>query len=217
MLKRQLLFGTVALLGLGTTVAEAAPVEKVSVKGEQSHMVEYTVKPGDNLYRVSLNHGADLTEVAKTNDLIIGEIISPGDVLYIPEGGSTPQTKNLSYGAQLAPWQYNTLLAVVQQEAGYDYHSALAVMSVITNRVDNGAYGGDTIWEVVTAPGQFEAYGAGHFEKHLGNIAPETEKAVQDALKGHKTVSYLNFWTDDYAAQKGVSGVNIGGNVYFNL
>lgn len=183
----------------------------------------YTVQPGDNLYRIALTHDVPLEDLARDNAIEQLELIHPGDTLIIKENktrvtrgvADSSSESNLVYGEELEKWQYNTLLAVVQQEAGFDYDSALAVMSVITNRVDAKGFD-DTVWGVVTARSQFEAYGAGHYKRHLGNITEDTRRAVKEALSGKKTVTYLNFWSDWYAEQKGVSGPNIGGNVYFN-
>ena len=216
MLKSHLIIGSLALLSIG----QMGTVEAVGLQPSEHNVVEYTVKPGDNLYRISLNHQSELKEVLTLNNFAADETIHPGDRVVLPiekeEEKEEISAKAGIYGQQLEDWQYNTLLAVVQQEAGYNYESALAVMSVITNRVDAGAYGGDTVWEVITAKSQFEAYGAGHYQKHLGNIDPQIERAVSEALSGKKTVSYLNFWEANYAAKKGQSGQNIGGNVYFN-
>lgn len=183
----------------------------------------YTVEPGDNLYRIALTHNVPLEDLARDNAIEQLELIHPGDTLIIKENktegaGRVPDSSsesNLVYGEELDKWQYDTLLAVVQQEAGFDYDSALAVMSVITNRVDAKEFD-DTVWGVITARGQFEAYGAGHYKRHLGNITEDTKRAVEESLFGKKTVTYLNFWSDWYAEQKGVNGPNIGGNVYFN-
>lgn len=212
MLKSHLIIGSLALLSIG----QIGTVEAAGLQPAERNVVEYTVKPGDNLYRISLNHQSELKEVLTLNNFATDETIYPGDTILLPTDKEEAVVKSGVYGQYLEDWQYNTLLAVVQQEAGYNYESALAVMSVITNRVDAGAYGGDTVWEVITAKSQFEAYGAGHYQKHLGNIDPEIERAVSEALSGKKTVSYLNFWEANYAAKKGQSGQNIGGNVYFN-
>lgn len=46
----------------------------------------YTVKKGDNLYRIALNHQIDLDDLFKWNGLD-SELIHPGDVLIVSEEG----------------------------------------------------------------------------------------------------------------------------------
>ena len=109
---------------------------------------------------------------------------------------------------------------VVQQESGgQDYDATLAVMSVITNRIDAGWYQ-DSVWGVITARGQFEAYGAGHYLRHQGKVTDITKQAVKDGLNGKKNVTVVNFWSDWYYNESGrydAEAITIGGNTFFNL
>lgn len=111
--------------------------------------------------------------------------------------------------------QYSVLIAVVRQEGGDSYESAYAVMSTIVNRVNQGGWGSG-VWGVITAPGQFEAYGAGHYYRHLGVSHPSVEQAIQDVLSYGPNHSMNSFWESGYADMMGRSGVDIGGNRYFN-
>lgn len=111
--------------------------------------------------------------------------------------------------------QYSVLIAVVRQEGGDSYESAYAVMSTIVNRVNQGGWGSG-VWGVITAPGQFEAYGAGHYYRHLGVPHPAVEQAIQDVLSYGPNHSMNSFWESGYADMMGRSGVDIGGNRYFN-
>lgn len=111
--------------------------------------------------------------------------------------------------------QYSVLIAVVRQEGGDSYESAYAVMSTIVNRVNQGGWGSG-VWGVITAPGQFEAYGAGHYYRHLGVSHPAVEQAIQDVLSYGPNHSMNSFWESGYADMMGRSGVDIGGNRYFN-
>lgn len=192
---------------------------------EKAHAQEdlntHTVLKGDNLWRISLNNHVSLEDLMAQNGLT-SDLIHPGDKLSIPSKKEpVPEEKSvLAYGNELTDAQYQTLLMVVQQESGgRDYDATLAVMSVITNRVDVSWYQ-DSVWEVVTAKGQFEAYGAGHYLRHEGKITDTTRQAVADALSGKKNVDVLNFWSDWYYYQQGrydEEAVNIGGNIFFNL
>ena len=187
----------------------------------------YTVKTGDNLYHIALTHNCSLDSLKSLNNQT-DNLIHPGDILKIPpkEKGTQPNTKKnsyrkgQSYGQELTEEQYITLLEVVQQESGgHDYDAVLAVMSVITNRVDSDWHP-NTVWSVITAKGQFEAYGAGHYKRHRGKVTDITKQAVRDGLNGKKNVSVLNFWSDWYYKKQGRNdeeAINIGGNVFFNL
>lgn len=126
----------------------------------------------------------------------------------------------------LLDWQYAILCAVVQQESvgltqeelipENAYDSALAVMSSITNRVDANTWYGSDVYDVITAPSQYESFGENHYKKQLGNILDVVKQAVNDGLNGKKNHNYLNFRAKGYADTYGFKGVNIGGNVYFN-
>ena len=152
---------------------------------EDTHIVE----SGDTLWRISVDNHVSLDSLMIRNSLV-GDLIHPGDELSIPHTkqpvltSSTSYTPAKMYGNELTKEQYETLLMVVQQESGgQDYNAVLAVMSVITNRVDTNGYD-DTVWGVITASGQFEAYGAGHYLRHEGKITQTTKDAVDDGQIG---------------------------------
>lgn len=209
-------------------------IEVTANTQEDTHIVE----SGDTLWRISVDNHVSLDSLMTRNGLV-GDLIHPGDELSIPHTKQPVLTSSTSsapakvygnelskeqpakiYGNELSKEQYETLLMVAQQESGgQDYNAVLAVMSVITNRVDTNGYD-DTVWGVITASGQFEAYGAGHYLRHEGKITQTTKDAVNDALNGKKNVDVLNFWSDWYYNEKGRSdseAINIGGNVFFNL
>ncbi len=101
--------------------------------------------------------------------------------------------------------------AVVQQEGGSSYEGALAVISCMMNRVDQGR--GDLV-SVIKAPGQFAAYLDGAYTKYLGNSSAEVKQAVTDCVEGGKrSHSYVNFRS---YPQSDVASYNICGNWYFN-
>lgn len=182
----------------------------------------YTIESGDNLYRIALNYGVDMYDLAAYNGISIESTIYPGQTLTIPSAVIAETEKQevgrntAYYGSNLTQAQYEVLCAVVQQEAGADsYEGLAAVMSVITNRVDAGWMGATNVYEVITTAYQFEAYGAGHYEKHLGNISDATIQAVNDGLAGVKSTSATSFRSTSYAAQNGYTGVDIDGNTFF--
>lgn len=205
----------------------------------------HTVEKGENLYRIALNNGFSVDEVALYNHIDKKETIHPKDKIYLPDKSETkevtavkeePKVKpepvvevkeeKSTYGNGLLDWQFSILCAVVQQESigltsveqlpSNAYDSALAVMTSITNRVDANSYYGSDVYGVISAPSQYESFGAKHYEKHLGKILDVTKQAVNDGLKGKKSHNYLNFRSKSYADAYGFAGVNIGGNVYFN-
>lgn len=230
---------SVALLGFGATFLDNVDTvfAKEDVVIEKDSLNYHVVQKGENLFRISLNNGLDADVVAKYNNIAEGSIIQPNDKIYFPsnkekltyvkkESKVGKLTENRMYGTNLLDWQYAILCAVVQQESvGYTqeellpsdaYESALAVMTSITNRVDKDTYYGSDVYAVITAPNQYESFGANHYEKHLGNILDVTKQAVEDGLKGAKNHSYVNFRSESYAKAYGYHGDNIGGNVYFN-
>lgn len=103
---------------------------------------------------------------------------------------------------------FDLICAVVQQEGGGSYESALAVISCIMNRVDRG--GGDAV-SVITAPGQFSAYLDGAYEKYLGNSSADVQQAVKDCMEGgkrnHSCTSFRGYYVE--------GSTQIGGNYYF--
>ncbi|WP_436669371.1 bifunctional 2',3'-cyclic-nucleotide 2'-phosphodiesterase/3'-nucleotidase [Paenibacillus kandeliae] len=63
-----------------TTPAKPAPPVTTPAKGEQS----YTIKRGDNLYRISLKYGVTWQELAKYNKITDPTTLQVGDVVKIP-------------------------------------------------------------------------------------------------------------------------------------
>ena len=178
----------------------------------------YTIETGDTLYRIALNHGVDMHALASNNNLSLEQTIYPGQVLFLPSENPIPEPVRTTayYGSTLTQAQYEVLCAVVQQEAGAENPAGLAaVMSVITNRVDSNWMGATDVYGVITQAYQFEAYGAGHYQKHLGNISQNTLDAVNNGLSGLKTVSATSFRSTAYAIQNGYSGLEIDGNTFF--
>lgn len=188
----------------------------------------YEVEAGDTLYGIARKHGLTLDYVLAYNGIGSDKVIMQGDILYLPDSAvrqssttpstatpSTPTPATAPTSTVYSDDVKQLLYAVVQQEGGYRYESALWVAGCILNRVDSSDFP-NSIDGVITQPGQFESYGAGHYYKHLGNIGPEVKRAVDEVLAGARPHQYKFFWADWYASQQGQSGVNVGGNVFFN-
>ena len=64
-------------------------------------------------------------------------------------------------------------------------------------------------------PGQFEPVGNGRVATIIANGPVEScMAAAKDVLEGKRNIPYYYFKAAWYAEQHGISGVNIGGNVF---
>ena len=121
---------------------------------------------------------------------------------------------------QVPPYEYTEselklLAAIIQAEAGsVDYGGMVAVGSVVMNRVDDSRFP-DTIPGVIYAPYQFEPADTGSLALILANGPEEScYMAAEDVLNGTRNVTNLYFKAKWYAEEHGISGINIGGNVF---
>ncbi len=128
-------------------------------------------------------------------------------------------TSAVSYGN--GTWSYSEadldlLCAITAQECSSSYEGALAVITTACNRTVSSSWkskGSDPLSQY-KAPGQFCYAIDNHWRKRLnGNYPAHVKQAVIDAISsGKRNHTYLSF----RSASTGHSGVNIGGNVYFN-
>ncbi|MEG0377349.1 MAG: G5 domain-containing protein, partial [Eubacterium sp.] len=79
---------------------------------------------------------------------------------------------------------FDLICAIVAHEGGTSYEGALAVISCVMNRVDNGGWGGSSAIGVLTAPGQFSSYLDGYYTQYLGNTPASVQQAVTDCMEG---------------------------------
>ena len=86
------------------------------------------------------------------------------------------------------------LATVVAMEAlGESYEGQLAVANVVVNRMLDG-YWGDTIHDVVYAPGQFSGANSGRVEKFKSKVTESCKKAAIEALAGNNNIGdYMYF------------------------
>ena len=116
-------------------------------------------------------------------------------------------------------WSYSDseldlLCAITAQECGSSYNGALAVITTACNRAESRKwrYNGTDPLSQYKAKNQFCYTIDNHWRKRLnGNYPSYVKQAVIDALNGKRNHNYLSFRAAGCA-----SGVNIGGNVYFN-
>ena len=103
-------------------------------------------------------------------------------------------SQNLFYG--YTEDELNLIYAVVRQEGGPDYESALAVISTVTNRLndDHWSWCGDTVLEQITHPGQYCYSIDDYWVRYLdGNVEDCVKKAVLDGLSGVTNHDYTCF------------------------
>ena len=109
-----------------------------------------------------------------------------------------------------------TLLAgIIECEAGsVSYPGMIAVGSVVMNRVASPNFA-NTIEGVIYAPYQFEPVSVGTYAVVLSRGPAEScYAAAREVLEGKRNVPNFYFKAAWYAEAHGISGVNIGGNVF---
>lgn len=105
--------------------------------------------------------------------------------------------------------------AILQCEAGgYNYDGILAVATVIMNRVESPAYP-NTISGVVYQSGQFAPTWDGSLSRVLqSGPVSLCYQVAQEALGGSRLASVSGCY-QFRSASTGMSGINVGGNVFF--
>ena len=116
-------------------------------------------------------------------------------------------------------WSYSAeeldlLCAITAQECCSSYNGALAVITCAANRAESSRWkhnGTDPLSQY-KAKNQFCYSIDNYWKRRLnGNYPAHVKQAVIDCLNGKRNHNYLSFRSAGYA-----TGVNIGGNVYFN-
>lgn len=127
-------------------------------------------------------------------DIYVEENSVLAKYLSVPERGFVVTDNNLKYS--LSQEDYNLLVAVISSESNKTRDDILAVTSVILNRCDGS---GKTPVQVVSAPGQFTGYLAGHYRRYLnadGTLTSNTilvQEVVNDALNGIRNNTFYSF------------------------
>lgn len=110
------------------------------------------------------------------------------------------------------------LAAVLECEAGASYDGMLAVGTVIMNRVYSPSFP-NTIPDVIYQPGQFYPAGNAVLNGVLSRGPSASACAAAQAVIGGTRYSSVAdcyfFYSDWFAEQQGVTGVNVAGNVFF--
>lgn len=118
------------------------------------------------------------------------------------------------------PYAYNEeelllFAGIIEAEAGSDhYPGMMAVASVVMNRVESPRFD-NTLEGVIYADGQFEPVRTGRLAVILARgPAVSCIGVAKEALDGKRNVPNYYFKAAWYAAEHGIEGVNIGGNVF---
>ena len=120
----------------------------------------------------------------------------------VNNGNSTPATTDVAL-----------LAAILQCEAG-GYDGMLAVATVIMNRVASPAYP-NNLRAVIYQSGQFAPTWNGSLNRVLSKGASSTAYSVAQAALGGARHSAVINCLQFRSASTGVSGINVGGNVFF--
>ena len=108
---------------------------------------------------------------------------------------------------------FELICAIIRQEGGPEYNSALAVISSAVNRLKSPKWTwcGDTVLEQLTHEGQYCYSLDNYWQRYLGgNVEDTVKQAVSDGLAGITNHNYTCF--RGYYVE---GGYNIGGNYYF--
>lgn len=105
--------------------------------------------------------------------------------------------------------------ALLDCEAVHDYNSMLAVATVIMNRVESPRFG-DSIRDVIYAPGQFEPVWTGRLDERLDKGPTSLARQVaQDAVNGARLAEVADCYYFLYAPSTSRDGIVIGDNLFF--
>ncbi len=128
----------------------------------------------------------------------------------------TPESTNRA-AVDLSDDELFLLATVVQMEAGSEsYEGKLAVANVIINRLLNGSWG-NTVYDVVHAPGQFSGANSGRIEEYSSKVSSSCKKAAVEAAAGNNNIgSYLYFRMVSGAPISSYSKYYILGNHVFH-
>ena len=122
-------------------------------------------------------------------------------------------TTNTGNNTNVSTTDVALLAAILQCEAG-SYDGMLAVATVIMNRVASPAYP-NTLRAVIYQSGQFAPTWNGSLNRVLSKGASSTAYSVAQAALGGARHSAVINCLQFRSASTGVSGINIGGNVFF--
>ncbi len=150
---------------------------------------------------------------AKEREILYGKKYN-GDmsnVVYDGDGTDYYYTAKYPYTDE----ELTLMAGIIEAEAGsVSYPGMIAVGSVVMNRVESPNFS-NTIAGVIYSPYQFEPASTGSLALILARgPAAACYQAAQEVLEGKRNVPNYYFKAAWYAEAHGISGVNIGGNVF---
>lgn len=162
-------------------------------------------------YRIRYQNGDEIEKVVLSENVITDPV---DKIVEVRTKTVTSRSGSRSSGSEL-----ETIWAIVRQEGGSSYESALAVASTAVNRMNSSrwAKNGSSMYSQLTAKNQYCYSIDNYWVKYLGGNVPEyVKQAVSDAMEGKTNHPYTSFrsYSASTSAQRN-SGVTIGGNVYF--
>ncbi|MFW6238187.1 MAG: cell wall hydrolase [Halanaerobiales bacterium] len=142
---------------------------------------QYTVRPGDTLWRVARRYGTTVNAVKNASGYW-NDRVSPGQVLTIPTGGSSSAVSTGGRVGYMTAEERNLFARVIEAEAGGEpYTGKVAVASVLLNRVEDPEFP-NTLKGVIYESHAFEAVTNGMiWRKVPGN---DSYRAINHALNG---------------------------------
>ena len=204
-------------------VQEEIPFETVTkdASGGASNTQNDVITRGENgikevTYKVKYKNDVEIERTEISSVVIKEPVTRVVQVNVASRYGS--RNSAVSYGN--GTWSYSAddldlLCAITAQECSSSYEGALAVITTACNRTVSSSWksrGSDPLSQY-KAKGQFCYSIDNYWRRRLnGNYPSYVKQAVQDALNGKRNHTFLSF----RSASTGVSGTNIGGNVYFN-
>ncbi len=206
------------------TVQEEIPFETVTkdVSGGAGNTENSVITEGKNgikevTYLVKYKNDVEIERTELSSVVIKEPVTKVVQVQVKVVSRSATRSTVVTYGN--GTWSYSSadldlLCAITAQECSSSYEGALAVITTACNRAASSRWrknGTDPLSQY-KAKGQFCYSIDNHWRRRLnGNYASYVKQAVLDALNGKRNHNYLSFRSAGYA-----TGVNIGGNVYFN-
>ncbi len=210
------------------TIIEKIVVEKVKIPYEtitknvatsgakQDKIVQYGVDGLKEVtYKVKYQNEKEIEKKEISSKIIrepVNKIVEVRDKQQVVSRSST--TTRYAGKWSYSESELDLLCAITAQECSSSYEGALAVITCACNRAESSrwSYNGTDPLSQYKAKGQFCYSIDNYWRRRLnGNYASYVKRAVIDALNGKRNHNYLSFRAAGYA-----SGVNIGGNVYFN-
>ena len=206
-------------------VQEEIPYETITkdVSGGAASTQNEVITPGENgikevTYKVKYKNNIEI-ERTEISSVVIKEPVAKVVQIQVKSlSRYSTRTSAVSYGN--GTWSYSAadfdlLCAITAQECCSSYEGALAVITTACNRTVSSKWknrGSDPLSQY-KSKGQFCYSIDNYWRRRLnGNYPSYVKQAVQDALNGKRNHTFLSF----RSASSRVSGVNIGGNVYFN-